>query len=160
MLDEIINYVQSLQRQVEVCMVHLESHILKVSLSHLTKAMYWTNAWFPLHLPVLIHEARGGQSTARPQHKTTSIEGCKQSTNSPAVLPCPFFILVSQEMHAKITKCVCILNLVECSFFAPPVLLQVHLLTWDSHSPTKWCPNCYDCRIIDLDFNCSIRYNM
>jgi hypothetical protein len=40
MLDEIINYVQSLQRQVEVCMVHLESHILKVSLSHLTKAMY------------------------------------------------------------------------------------------------------------------------
>lgn len=51
MLDEIINYVQSLQRQVEVINVFFFLHLLKISIN-----------FFLLYAAVSIHETVHGES--------------------------------------------------------------------------------------------------
>lgn len=132
MLDEIINYVQSLQRQVEVCMVHLQSLYWKFLFSHLIKAMDWPNGspCFSQFLSMKLAAVNPQLGLNIKQLLSKDV-----SNNSPAVLPCSVFSLVLQETHTKTTKCVCVLNLVawhaafshpQCSFkfiYSPGILI-------------------------------------
>ena len=169
MLDEIINYVQSLQRQVEVwSLFNLQKEGKRLKAFHLMKTQRTDQMiqmlvyplskrkWFPVHLAVPIHEACGGQSTARPQHRRDPVKRCIQSTHLRVLDTFPVWICkrsASKLRNARFTY-----FKMKCSLFASLVLL--HLLPSDSHCRSQaWSRKAFMDWPVRMDSEQSCRSN-